>query len=77
MTQKTNAVRLLDQMGIRYELLEYEVDPVDLAAETVENWTRFESSDRHRKNNHRSERAIMMCLRFSRGFRVQASESIA
>lgn len=35
MTQKTNAARLLDQMGIRYELLEYEVDPEDLAAETV------------------------------------------
>ena len=32
---KTNAVRLLDQMGIRYELREYEVDPDDLAAETV------------------------------------------
>ncbi|HET9994487.1 MAG TPA: Cys-tRNA(Pro) deacylase [Candidatus Acidoferrum sp.] len=35
MTQKTNAARLLDQMGIRYELREYEVDPEDLAAETV------------------------------------------
>jgi Cys-tRNA(Pro)/Cys-tRNA(Cys) deacylase len=33
--QKTNAARLLDQMGIRYELREYEVDPDDLAAETV------------------------------------------
>ena len=32
---KTNAARLLDQMGIRYELREYEVDPEDLAAETV------------------------------------------
>lgn len=32
---KTNAVRLLDQLGIRYELREYEVDPDDLAAETV------------------------------------------
>jgi Cys-tRNA(Pro)/Cys-tRNA(Cys) deacylase len=32
---KTNAVRLLDQMGIRYELREYEVDPDNLAAETV------------------------------------------
>jgi Cys-tRNA(Pro)/Cys-tRNA(Cys) deacylase len=32
---KTNAVRLLDQMGIGYELREYEVDPDDLAAETV------------------------------------------
>jgi Cys-tRNA(Pro)/Cys-tRNA(Cys) deacylase len=35
MTQKTNAARLLDQMGIPYELREYEVDPDDLAAEAV------------------------------------------
>jgi Cys-tRNA(Pro)/Cys-tRNA(Cys) deacylase len=34
-TQKTNAARLLDQMGIPYELREYEVDPEDLAAEAV------------------------------------------
>jgi Cys-tRNA(Pro)/Cys-tRNA(Cys) deacylase len=34
-TPKTNAARLLDSMGIRYELREYEVDPNDLAAETV------------------------------------------
>jgi Cys-tRNA(Pro)/Cys-tRNA(Cys) deacylase len=33
--QKTNAARLLDQLGIHYELREYEVDPNDLAAETV------------------------------------------
>ena len=33
--QKTNAARLLDRMGINYELREYEVDPDDLAAETV------------------------------------------
>lgn len=32
---KTNAVRLLDSLGIPYELREYEVDPEDLAAETV------------------------------------------
>jgi Cys-tRNA(Pro)/Cys-tRNA(Cys) deacylase len=32
---KTNAARLLDQMAIHYELREYEVDPDDLAAETV------------------------------------------
>jgi Cys-tRNA(Pro)/Cys-tRNA(Cys) deacylase len=32
---KTNAARLLDQMEIHYELREYEVDPNDLAAETV------------------------------------------
>jgi len=35
MPQKTNAVRLLDQMGVRYELREYPADPEDLAAETV------------------------------------------
>ncbi|MFZ3265197.1 MAG: Cys-tRNA(Pro) deacylase [Terriglobales bacterium] len=33
--QKTNAARLLDQLGIQYELRAYEVDPEDLAAETV------------------------------------------
>jgi Cys-tRNA(Pro)/Cys-tRNA(Cys) deacylase len=32
---KTNAVRLLDQLGITYELREYDVDPEDLAAESV------------------------------------------
>ena len=32
---KTNAVRLLDSLGVRYELREYEVDPEDLAAESV------------------------------------------
>src|SRR3954469_25253242 len=32
---KTNAVRLLDSLNIKYELREYEVDPDDLAAETV------------------------------------------
>lgn len=32
---KTNAVRLLDTLGFKYELKEYEVDPDDLAAETV------------------------------------------
>ncbi len=35
MSHKTNAVRLLDQLGIAYELRQYEVDPDDLAAETV------------------------------------------
>ena len=35
MAQKTNAVRLLEQLGITYQLREYEVDPEDLAAETV------------------------------------------
>jgi len=34
-TQKTNAVRLLDQLGVAYELREYEVDPDDLRAESV------------------------------------------
>lgn len=32
---KTNAVRVLDGLGIKYELREYEVDPRDLSAETV------------------------------------------
>jgi Cys-tRNA(Pro)/Cys-tRNA(Cys) deacylase len=32
---KTNAVRVLDRLGIRYELREYEVDPHDLSAGTV------------------------------------------
>ncbi len=32
---KTNAVRLLDLLGIRYELREYDVDPEDLDAESV------------------------------------------
>lgn len=35
MAHKTNAVRLLDQLAIRYELREYEAAPEDLAAETV------------------------------------------
>ncbi len=32
---KTNATRILDTLGIAYELREYAVDPNDLAAETV------------------------------------------
>ena len=32
---KTNAARLLDQLGISYELREYEIDPDDLSAEDV------------------------------------------
>lgn len=32
---KTNAARLLDQKGIDYRLVEYEVDPDDLTATTV------------------------------------------
>jgi Cys-tRNA(Pro)/Cys-tRNA(Cys) deacylase len=32
---KTNAARLLDALGIAYEVREYEVDPDDLAAESV------------------------------------------
>ena len=32
---KTNAVRLLDSLSVAYELRDYEVDPDDLAAETV------------------------------------------
>ncbi|NEP18616.1 MAG: Cys-tRNA(Pro) deacylase [Leptolyngbya sp. SIO4C1] len=32
---KTNAARILDALGIHYELLTYDVDPSDLAAESV------------------------------------------
>jgi Cys-tRNA(Pro)/Cys-tRNA(Cys) deacylase len=32
---KTNAMRILDTLGIRYEIREYEVDPDDLSAERV------------------------------------------
>ena len=32
---KTNAVRLLERLGVRFELRSYEVDPEDLSAETV------------------------------------------
>jgi Cys-tRNA(Pro)/Cys-tRNA(Cys) deacylase len=32
---KTNAVRILDNLGISYQLLTYEVDPDDLAAEST------------------------------------------
>jgi Cys-tRNA(Pro)/Cys-tRNA(Cys) deacylase len=32
---KTNAARLLDSLSVSYELRTYEVDPDDLAAETV------------------------------------------
>jgi Cys-tRNA(Pro)/Cys-tRNA(Cys) deacylase len=32
---KTNAARVLDRLGIVYELREYKVDPDDLSAETV------------------------------------------
>ena len=32
---KTNAMRLLDQHGVTYQIKQYEVDPEDLSAETV------------------------------------------
>ena len=32
---KTNAARILDSLGINYQLREYEVDPEDLSASTV------------------------------------------
>ena len=32
---KTNAARVLDRLGIKYELRDYEVDPSDFSAETV------------------------------------------
>jgi Cys-tRNA(Pro)/Cys-tRNA(Cys) deacylase len=35
LSTKTNAVRVLDNLQISYELREYEVDPEDLSAETV------------------------------------------
>jgi Cys-tRNA(Pro)/Cys-tRNA(Cys) deacylase len=35
MSTKTNAARLLDSLGIPYQLREYEVDPDDLSAGTV------------------------------------------
>jgi Cys-tRNA(Pro)/Cys-tRNA(Cys) deacylase len=35
MAAKTNAARILDKLGIPYQLREYEVDPEDLTAETV------------------------------------------
>jgi Cys-tRNA(Pro)/Cys-tRNA(Cys) deacylase len=34
-TTKTNAARLLDQQGVKYEVRQYEVDPDDLSAENV------------------------------------------
>ena len=34
-TAKTNAVRLLERLGVPFELRDYEVDPEDLSAETV------------------------------------------
>jgi Cys-tRNA(Pro)/Cys-tRNA(Cys) deacylase len=33
--KKTNAARILDELGIRYTIREYEVDPDDLSAESV------------------------------------------
>lgn len=35
MASKTNAVRLLESLGISFELREYQPDPEDLSAETV------------------------------------------
>jgi hypothetical protein len=35
---KTNAVRLLERLGVRCEWRGYEVDPEDLTAETVARW---------------------------------------
>jgi len=55
MTHKTNAVRILDQMDIHYELREYEVDPDDLTAlsrldvlyQTAGNWQELLSILQH------------------------------
>ncbi len=35
MAAKTNALRILEQLGIKFDLREYVVDPDDLSAETV------------------------------------------
>ena len=35
MALRTNAVRILEGLGIRFDLREYDVDPDDMAAETV------------------------------------------
>jgi Cys-tRNA(Pro)/Cys-tRNA(Cys) deacylase len=35
MTHKTNAMRILDTLGIDYEIRQYEVDPDDLRAERI------------------------------------------
>ena len=35
MAAKTNAARILEQLGIKFDLREYDVDPDDLSAETV------------------------------------------
>ena len=35
MAAKTNAMRALDQLGVVYQVREYDVDPNDLSAETV------------------------------------------
>ena len=37
MAEKTNACRILDRHGIKYELIEYEVDPEHLDAQHVAN----------------------------------------
>lgn len=37
MNKKTNAVRMLDKLGITYEILEYEVDENDLSAVHIAN----------------------------------------
>jgi len=42
---KTNATRILDSMGIRYQLVEYQVDPNDLSAETVARKVGLPSAD--------------------------------
>ncbi len=41
---KTNAMRLLDSLGIVYEVRTYEVDPDDLSAESVARKIGFPSS---------------------------------
>ena len=48
---KTNATRILDSMGIRYQLVEYQVDPNDLSAETVARKVGLPSADYLRAAN--------------------------
>jgi hypothetical protein len=45
---KTNAARVLDRLGIRYELREYEVDPDDLSAGTVAQRSAYRQSSSSR-----------------------------
>jgi Cys-tRNA(Pro)/Cys-tRNA(Cys) deacylase len=45
---KTNAAPVLDRLGVKYELREYEVDPNDLSAETVATRSAYRQSSSSR-----------------------------